>query len=80
MPTVPIHTCTDNPSYFSDKCNRCRFACLKDDGDRSRSSLSIPGIIAVAAGAAASVAGYPVPAAGLTIAGAIAVVARIINK
>lgn len=81
------NSCTDTPSYFSEKCGQCRFACLKDNSDpeetgsgEPRSSLSMPGMVAIIAGAAASVAGYSVISAGLTVMGAAAIITRIIRK
>jgi hypothetical protein len=86
MPTVSFQSCTDTPSYFSEKCSQCRFSCLKDsdhahsDAGAPRSSLSIPGIAAVAMGAAASVAGYSEISAALTVMGAAAIIIRIVRK
>lgn len=87
MPTVSFQGCTDSPSYFSEKCSQCRFACLKDSdvhpenhSSAPHSSLSIPGIAAVAAGAAASVAGYSEVSAALTVMGAAAIIIRIVRK
>ena len=85
MPTVSFQPCTENPSYFSEKCNECRFTCLKENSGRPdagtpKSGLSMPGVAGVLAGAAASVAGYPVASAGLTILGATAIIAKILRK
>ena len=87
MQTVSFQSCTDNPSYFSEKCSQCRFACLKGSSEQapattsaSRSSLSIPGLAAVIMGAVTSVAGYSVISAGLSVLGAAAIISRIIRK
>jgi hypothetical protein len=89
MPTTSFQTCTESVSYFSEKCSQCRFACLKETPEQSpkhpdaaanRSSLSLVGAGAVIAGAAASIAGYPVFAAALTILGAIAVIEKIVRR
>ncbi|WP_420472633.1 hypothetical protein [Noviherbaspirillum sp. ST9] len=87
MPTLSFQGCTDTPSYFSEKCSECSFACLKggskqmhDDADTTRGTLSIPGIAAVAAGAVASIAGYSDVSAALTVMGAASIVIRIVRK
>jgi hypothetical protein len=87
MPTVSFRSCTDNPSYFSEKCSQCGFACIKGERNQAqtddiapRSSLSIPGIAAVAVGAAASLAGYAELSAALTVMGAAAIIIRIVRK
>lgn len=87
MPTLSFQGCTDTPSYFSEKCSECSFACLKsgdnqlhDVDEVSRGSLSIPGIAAVAAGAVASIAGYSDVSAALTVLGAASIVIRIARK
>lgn len=87
MQSVSHQSCTDDPSYFSEKCSQCRFACLKDsdarpesDSGAPRSTLSIPGVAALVAGAAASIAGYSEVSAGLTVMGAAAIIIRIVRK
>lgn len=87
MQTASFRSCTENPSYFSEKCSQCRFTCLKDsdehpesDSGAPRSSLSIPGVAALVAGAAASIAGYSEVSAGLTVMGAAAIIIRIVRK
>lgn len=81
---MQMQTCSNVPSYFSEKCGRCQFACLKDGQPRAepapRGSVSIPGFAAVASGAAAAVAGYPSLSTGLTVVGAAVIVAKILKK
>jgi hypothetical protein len=86
MPTLSFQNCNDVPSYFSEKCSECSFACLKGSKDRpnadlesSPGTLSLPGFAAVIAGGAASVAGYPEASAVLAVAGAAAIVIKIIK-
>ncbi|OWW20577.1 hypothetical protein [Noviherbaspirillum denitrificans] len=81
-----MQSCYENPSYFSEKCSRCQFSCLKGGAggvqadSTSRGSISIPGFAAVATGAAAAVAGYPTVSSGLTVVGAAIIVAKILRK
>jgi hypothetical protein len=88
MTTTSSQGCTESPSFFSEKCSRCRFACLNApgqsymdfDGSKSRRGLSLPGAGAVIAGAAVSFAGYPAASAGLTILGAVAIIANFVRE
>lgn len=89
MPTTPFQPCTENPSYFSEKCRQCRFTCLADapvqtrkEPDRSsnRGRISLLGSGAVVIGAVASLADYSAAAPALTVVGAVLVLAHLVRE
>jgi hypothetical protein len=86
MSTSPPQSCTESASYFSEKCSQCRFSCLKGTNGslqkqaENGNGLSVIGTAAVSVGAIASLTGYSSTAAGLTIIGAVAIIAKLVSK
>lgn len=88
MAATPFQPCNEAPSYFSEKCRQCRFACLaqattpsrkEPERNSNRRLIGVLGSSAVIVGTVASLADYSSVAPALTAVGAIAVFSNLVG-